>query len=130
MGFNILIVDDSATTRAMIKRAVQLSGAAEGGKVLEAENGRHGLAVLTVTHVDLVLADLHMPEMTGVEMTQRMLADAKLRHVPVVVVSAEPSTEKLEQLKSQGVRNYVRKPFTPEAIRNVINQTLGVNRAA
>jgi two-component system chemotaxis response regulator CheY len=114
----------------MIKRAVQLSGVATGGQIQEAANGKLALETLASTRVDLVLADLHMPEMTGVEMTGRMLADPKLRSIPVVVVSAEPNIEKLEQLKSQGVRGFIRKPFTPEAIRKVITDVLGVYYAA
>jgi two-component system, chemotaxis family, chemotaxis protein CheY len=129
---NILIVDDSATTRAVIKRAVQLSGVAEGGVVHEAENGKRALELLAGADaagggagVSLVLADLHMPEMGGVEMTQRMLAHPRLKTIPVVVVSAEPDTNKLEELKRQGVRGYIRKPFTPESLRKIINDTLG-----
>jgi two-component system chemotaxis response regulator CheY len=131
MAHSILIVDDSATTRAVIKRAVQLSGVETGGQVHEAANGKLALDLLAGgTRVDLVLADLHMPEMTGVEMTRRMLADPKLRSIPVVVVTAEPNTAKLEELKKQGVWGYLRKPFTPEGIRKIITETLGVAHAA
>lgn len=137
MAHNILIVDDSATTRAVIKRAVHLSGVAAGGTVLEAENGKRGLELLAAgdsgaadAAVHLVIADLHMPEMGGVEMTRRMLAHPQLRTIPVVVVSAEPDTNKLEELKRQGVRGYIRKPFTPESLRKIINDTLGVADAA
>jgi len=130
MAHSILIVDDSATTRAAIERAVRLSGAADGGEIIGAGNGVEALALLATRRFDLVLADLHMPEMGGVEMTQRMAAHPTLRHVPVVIISAEPNTAKLEALKTGGVKNYIRKPFTPEAIRNTIQQTLEVNRAA
>ena len=122
---SILIVDDSATTRAVITRAVQLSGVDTGGGIHEAANGRLALDFLAKQPVSLVLADLHMPEMTGVEMTTRMLADERLRTIPVVVVTAEPNTAKLEELKKQGVRGYIRKPFTPEGIRKMITETLG-----
>lgn len=130
MTHSILIVDDSATTRAVIKRAVQLSGVDTSGGIHEAANGKLGLDFLSKQPVDLVLADLHMPEMTGVEMTTRMLADERLRKIPVVVVTAEPNTEKLEELKKQGVRGYLRKPFTPEGIRTIISDILGAAHAA
>ena len=130
MAYSILIVDDSAVTRAAIERAVRLSGAAEDGEIVGAPNGKAALALLVSRHFDLVLADLHMPEMGGVEMTQRMNVVEKLRKIPVVIVSAEPSLAKLEALKTGGVKNYIRKPFTPEAIRNVIQETLGVANAA
>ena len=130
MPHSILIVDDSATTRAAIERAVRLSGAADGGEIVGAGTGVEARARLAARRFDLVLADLHMPEMGGVEMTQRMAAHPTLRNVPVVIISAEPNTAKLEALKTGGVKNYIRKPFTPEAIRNTIQQTLGVTRAA
>jgi two-component system chemotaxis response regulator CheY len=130
MTNSILIVDDSATTRAVIRRAVLLSGVDTSGGVHEAANGRLGLEFLARHEVGLVLADLHMPEMTGLEMTARMLADERLRAVPVVIVTAEPDAAKLEALTRQGVRGYLRKPFTPEAIRKLVTETLGVARAA
>jgi CheY-like chemotaxis protein len=129
MAHSILIVDDSATTRAVIKRAVHMSGIDTGGVVHEAANGKLGLDVLASKHIDLVLADLHMPEMGGIEMTARMQADEKLKLIPVVV-SAEPNTAKLEELKKHGVRGYIRKPFTPEGLRKIITETLGAAHAA
>jgi two-component system chemotaxis response regulator CheY len=130
MTHNILIVDDSATTRAVIRRIVELSGVTSAGNVREAANGREALELLGEQPADLVLADLHMPEMSGVEMSRRMLADERLRHVPVVVVTAEPNLAKLEALKAQGIRGYLRKPFTPEAVRKLVTETLGAAHAA
>ena len=125
MAFRILIVDDSATTRAIIKRTIQMARVPTE-KVLEAPNGMEALRLLASEPVDLILADLHMPEMDGVEMTRRILADEATKLIPVIIVSAEPNAERLEQLKKDGARGYLRKPFTPESVRNLINQTLGV----
>ncbi len=129
MAFRILIVDDSATIRAIIKRTIQMARVPTE-KVLEAPNGMEALRLLAAEKVDLVMADLHMPEMDGVEMTRRILAEESSRAIPVVVISAEPSTERLESLKREGVRGYLRKPFTPESVRNLITQTLGEFHAA
>ncbi len=123
MGYRFLIVDDSATTRAIIRRTIQMAQV-PADKVLEASNGMDALRLLAGEPIDLVLADLHMPEMDGVEMTRRLLADPAICHIPVVILSAEPSAERLEQLKRDGVRGYLRKPFTPEGVRNLITQTL------
>jgi len=123
MGYNILIVDDSATTRAMIKRTIQLARI-ETGKIYEAGDGRAGLEVLASNAVDVVLADLNMPEMGGMEMTHRMRQAEATRNVPVVVVSAEPNVERLEALKRDGIQGYVRKPFTPEGVRDAIAKAL------
>jgi two-component system chemotaxis response regulator CheY len=125
MAQSILIVDDSATTRAVIKRAVQLSGVDTGGGIHEAANGKLALDFLAKQPVSLVLADLHMPHMGGIEMTQRILADRKTRDIPVIVISAEPDAQRLEELKTQGVRAWLRKPFTPERVRDVVQEVMG-----
>lgn len=125
MAYNILIVDDSATMRAMIKRIVRMAGVAVG-ELFEAGDGLAALGILATSRVDLVLADLNMPGMTGVEMTHEMRQDEQLRDIPVIVISAEPNIDRLEQLKKDGVQAYVRKPFTPEAVREVVTRVMGV----
>ena len=124
MSHTLLIVDDSATTRAMIKRIVTLCGV-DAANVLEAADGKEGLDVLDSNDVSLVLADLHMPNMGGLEMTQRIIADPTLKHVPVVIVSADPNAGRIEELKKQGVKGYLAKPFTPESFRTVLGEILG-----
>jgi two-component system chemotaxis response regulator CheY len=124
MGHRFLIVDDSTTTRAFIRRTIQMAGY-PADKVFEAGDGAAALTVLNAETVDLVLADLHMPVMDGAELARRVLADQRLRRVPVLVVSADPNTERLEQLRADGVAGYVRKPFTPEAFRDAIRPILG-----
>jgi two-component system chemotaxis response regulator CheY len=124
MSYSIMIVDDSATTRAMIRRII---GMAElpVSQLYEAPDGKAALQRLAAAPVDLVLADLNMPEMSGVEMTHLMRQDQRMKQIPVVVVSAEPNIDRLTQLKADGVQGYVRKPFTPEVIRDVVTQLLG-----
>lgn len=126
MGYNILIVDDSATTRAMIKRCIRMTDLPIEA-LHEAENGVKGLLLLARTRMDLVLADLNMPQMDGFEMLKRIRGDASLCKVPVVIVSANPSAEQFAQMQ-QSCR-CIGKPFTPEAIRDVITQSLEVAHA-
>ena len=128
MAYHILIVDDSMTTRAMIKRTLAMADIPVA-QCYEASNGRIGLEVLAANHIDLVLADLHMPEMGGVEMTTRILSQESTKHVPVVIVSAEPSAARLAELKTMGARACISKPFTPEAIRDMLNEVMGANHA-
>ena len=128
MAHHILIVDDSATTRAIIKRTVQLAGLGDV-RVSEAGNGKLAIDLIAKDPADLVLADLHMPEMDGVTMTRHLLADPKTRSIPVLVVTAEPDVKKLEELKKSGVRGYVRKPFTPETIKKAVLEHLAVAHA-
>jgi two-component system chemotaxis response regulator CheY len=65
--------------------------------------------------------------MGGIEMTQRILADERTRGIPVVIISAEPDAQRLDELKQQGVRAWLRKPFTPERVRDVVQQVMGGN---
>jgi two-component system chemotaxis response regulator CheY len=71
-----------------------------------------------------------MPNMGGVELTQRMSGDPRLRNVPVVIISADPNAHRIDQLKQQGVRGYLAKPFTPERFRDVLGQLLGTSNHA
>lgn len=129
MSRNILIVDDSATTRSMVRRIIALCGAPTGN-IYEAPDGREALALLGQSQVDLVLADLHMPNMGGMEMTERMQSDPALKDIPVVIISADPNVGRVDQLKHLGVRGHLAKPFTPEGLRNVLGDILGVRNDA
>lgn len=124
MRRNLLIVDDSATTRAFIRRTIGMVGL-ETDVVHEAGDGAAALGLLAHHPVDLVVADLHMPVMDGVELVRRMQLDTAMRSIPVLVVSAEPDAERLRQLQEAGVAGCVRKPFTPEVFGAAISQIFG-----
>jgi len=128
MAFNILIVDDSATLRTMIKRTLNMSGLPLGD-LYEASSGIEALEQLDKEWVDLVLADINMPGMDGFEMTRRMSQKETTQNIPVIVVSTEASTARIEELKQYGVKGYVHKPFTPEKIKDVVLDVLGVCNA-
>lgn len=129
MAYRFLIVDDSATTRAVIRRTLGICGV-EIEKISEAGNGRDALAMLRVGNFDMVFLDLNMPEMSGVEVTEKLRQDPKLAGVNVCVVSSESMESRVQQLRSTGVQGYIKKPFTPEQIRQVIQDVLGVTHAA
>lgn len=124
MLYNILIVDDSRTTRSVISKTLNLAGLPIN-ELYEAENGRVALEILGKKWIDLVLADINMPEMDGVEMVDRMSKDGLLRTIPVVVVSTEGSQTRIEEMRSKGVKAYIRKPFTPEIIKSIVEDILG-----
>lgn len=124
MAYNILVVDDSQTMRSMLVKTLRLTGL-ELGEVLVAVNGRDALDKLNGNWVDLVLTDLNMPDMTGVELVDAMAKDGLISSIPVIVVSTDGSEERIAHLKRQGIREYIRKPFTPEAISEVISRILG-----
>ena len=124
MAYNILLVDDSITVRSVIKKTFQLADVPVGD-LYEAANGREALDILGDHWVDLIFADINMPIMGGLEMVEKMNEDGLLREIPVIVVSTEGSKTRIEQLKSRGVKAYIRKPFTPEIIRNVVADVMG-----
>mgnify|MGYP006290034947 CR=1 FL=1 len=124
MAYDILVVDDSETVRAVVAKTLRLAGVPLN-TLHQAGNGQEGLAVLGEHPVDLVFTDINMPVMSGVEMVERMQQDPGLRAVPVVVISTEGSRKRMEELKEKGVRAYVRKPFTPEGLKEVVDSLLG-----
>lgn len=125
MALNILIVDDSITVRAVIAKTLQIAEVPVN-ELHEAENGQVALEILKNHWIDLVFADINMPVMTGVEMIERMNEDGLLKSIPVVVVSTEGSATRIDSLKEKGISAYIRKPFTPEALKEVIERITGV----
>ena len=128
MSYNILVVDDSRTTRMIISKTLNMAGVPIN-KLHQAENGQEALDVLDREWIDLVLADINMPVMDGVEMVNRMSADGLMKTVLVVVVSTEGSKTRIEEMRSKGVRAYIRKPFTPEVVKNIVEDILGGQNA-
>ena len=129
MGFNFLVTDDSSTTRAIIKRTITLSGVAVG-ELVEAADGLQALEKLRATKIHMLFLDLNMPNMNGMELITEMRSDTKLARVPICVVSSEATQSRMEQLRELGVQGYIRKPFTPEQIRGVIQSILTISEAA
>lgn len=124
MAYNILVVDDSNIVRAVIKKTLDLAGIPVS-ELYEASNGDEGLQQLRQHWVDLVFSDINMPVMSGVEMFHRMQEDEDLKSIPVVIVSTEGSKTRIDELMRDGIRAYIRKPFTPEALRDVVGGILG-----
>jgi two-component system chemotaxis response regulator CheY len=124
MPYNILIVDDSETVRAVLARTLEMAGVAVS-TLHQAANGEEALEVMKNNWIDLVFSDINMPGMGGVEMIERMQESDLLGTVPVVVVSTEGSKTRIDDLLSKGVRAYIRKPFTPEKVKAVVEELLG-----
>jgi len=123
MMIDVLIVDDSATIRTLIKKALTLS-CPFLGDVHEAEDGIAALAFLADHKVDLMLMDVNMPRLGGMELVKRMKNDPALADLPVIVVSTEGSKERIEELREQGVVGYLRKPFRPEQLKETIYEVM------
>lgn len=122
MAINILIVDDSSVMRAMIQKALQLSGL-EIGVIHQASNGQEGLEVLGRHWIDVIVADLNMPIMSGEEMIEQMPSRPDLQAIPAIVISTAGSQTRIERLPRKGLR-FISKPFSPEMIRDAVKDVL------
>lgn len=119
MATNILVVDDSATMRRMIRRSIELSGL-DVGEIHEAANGIEALACMSDHAIGAVLLDINMPVMDGRTFIDRMRDDPRLKDTPVLICSAEGSQARIAELLSAGARVFIRKPFHPEQIRDAL----------
>lgn len=125
MSQNVLVVDDSATIRSIMRKTIAMIGL-DVGEIYEASNGIEALASLADCEVAVVLVDINMPTMNGLQLLTRMKQNQRLRDIPIVIASTEGSAQRIEQLTKLGVSGYVRKPFQPEQLRDVLKPLLGV----
>jgi two-component system chemotaxis response regulator CheY len=123
MSYTVLIVDDSPIIRKMVRKSIDMAGVSVS-QAFEAGNGIEALAVLRAQWIDIVFADLNMPEMNGMEMMDEMAKDSMLVSTPVVVVSSDQDPEKIASIMKRGIRAYLKKPFRPEGIKAVVSQLL------
>jgi two-component system, chemotaxis family, chemotaxis protein CheY len=119
MSANVLVVDDSGVMRGMIKRTLMLSGL-DIEAVYEAANGIEALAQMNAHSIGVVLLDINMPVMNGMTLLRRMRDDARLRDIAVVLATSEGSETRIAELMSAGARGYIRKPFHPEHVRDIL----------
>jgi two-component system chemotaxis response regulator CheY len=116
MALDVLIVDDSAAIRKILHR-VLLQAEISLGKVVEASDGAEALQKLRTERVNLVLSDINMPNMDGLELLSKIRAEPAWKSMPVVMVTTEGSQNKVMQALELGANGYVRKPFTADQIK-------------
>jgi len=124
MAANILIVDDSLPMRSVIIKNIKASGFG-AGTFYQAPDGNEALKVLKSEWVDLVITDYNMPDMDGAELVSEMKKDDELKTIPVIIVTTEGSQKKVQEFMEKGADGYIKKPFTPEMIREKLTQLLG-----
>ena len=117
----ILIVDDSAMMRSIIKRIIKLADVPVEA-IFEASNGAEGLAVLEAQDVQLLLTDINMPVMSGAEMLREIASNDRWRRLSRVIISTDGSDARREEAADLDVRCYLEKPFSPEVLRDVLNE--------
>lgn len=123
MAFNILVADDSETMRAVVKKTVEMSGVPIG-TFHEAANGKEALAILENNWVDVILSDINMPEMGGMELLRAVNASEDYKRIPLIFITTESSEARMEEAKSLGVAGYIKKPFVPETIKTILYEVL------
>lgn len=124
MGYTVLLVDDSETIRGALLKAFQMAKLPME-EVFQAADGREALDKLKSVWVDMVLTDINMPNMGGVELLAAMKADPGLKDIPVAVISTEGSSTRIQCLQEAGIAGYLRKPCRPEEIRDLLHKVLG-----
>ncbi len=123
MALNVLVVDDSAVIRKVVIRALTQTGISLG-EVQQAADGNEALVILRSSKVDLVLSDINMPNMDGIELLQTMQKEALLQVIPVIMITTEGSQTKVMDAAKLGAKGLVRKPFVPEQIKQKMLECL------
>ena len=113
---DVLIVDDSAAIRKILQRVLRQADVPVGA-VFEAGDGFEALETLKRERIGLVLSDINMPHMDGLEFLGKMKAEAIWKDLPVIMISTEGSQNKVLEAVGLGAAGYVRKPFTAEQIK-------------
>ena len=126
MSFNVLIVDDSRLMRAVIKKTILMSGF-KLDQCLVAGNGREALDVLAKVWVNVIISDINMPEMNGLEFLEELKKDSLLKAIPVIVISTEGSEKRIQNAFDLGAKGFIKKPFLPEEIKKVLYEVIGVS---
>lgn len=117
----ILIVDDSASMRAMLVAIVEALG---DYQIVEATSGFEALRLLPREQVDLILTDINMPDINGLELIGYLRKNPNYKDIPVFIISSEGSPKDIERGKQLGADEYVIKPFSPATLQQLISHYL------
>jgi two-component system chemotaxis response regulator CheY len=121
MGKRVITVDDSKTMREMVSFTLKNAGY----DMLEAEDGKHALQVLEGQTVDVIITDLNMPNMNGIELIKALRADARFKFTPILMLTTESDDNKKGEGKSAGATGWIVKPFNPEKLLQVVQKVSG-----
>ena len=119
LNMKVLVVDDMSTMRRIVKNILKQLGFTN---LEEAKNGQDALAKLKTEPYGFVVSDWNMPIMMGIDLLRSIRADDQLKHIPVLMVTAEAQKENLMEAIQAGVSNYIVKPFTADTMQDKINK--------
>ncbi|MCH6255883.1 response regulator [Puniceicoccaceae bacterium K14] len=125
MRLKILTVDDSKTVRIIVKKSFKTFDC----EVHEAQNGVEGLAMAAKINPDVILLDITMPVMDGVEMLTKLKSDPTLKSIPVIMLTAEAGRENVMKIAKIGVRDYIVKPFKEEVLQDKVSRVVDLRPA-
>ncbi|MFT4542767.1 MAG: two-component system chemotaxis response regulator CheY [Planctomycetota bacterium] len=125
MTNTVLVVDDSPILRRSIRKSLNQTGV-DDSRIMEANHGAEALEILKIHEIALVLLDLNMPVMNGEATLKEIRENTKTKDVPVVIVTTEGNIMRLMRLQSMGIRGYLRKPFQPEDLRELVGDVLNL----
>lgn len=120
MAKKAITIDDSASMRQMVRLTLKQSGF----EVLEAENGQVALDILKSTQVDLVICDINMPVMNGIETTKNLRAMPNYKRTPIVLLTTESDDSKKMVGRQAGATGWIIKPFQPAQLQKVVQRVL------
>ena len=126
MTFNMLIVDDSYSMRSVIRKIIALSGF-KMDQCYEAQNGREALEILAKQWVDVIISDINMPEMNGIDFLKHLKQDNLFKDIPVIFVTTEGSKERMQEAIDAGAGGFLKKPFLPEELRTLLCDLVGLS---
>jgi len=119
----LLVVDDSSTMRRIIKNTLARIGHKD---VLEAENGKEAWSIMQAnSDIDVLITDWNMPEMNGLELVKKVRAESKYEDLPIIMVTTEGGKKEVITALKAGVNNYIVKPFTPQVLKEKLEDVLG-----
>lgn len=122
MSYAIMTVDDSASIRQVVSFTLRQADF----HVLEAAHGREALEKLNKNPVDMILADVNMPEMDGIELVRKIRGMEKYRYLPVVMLTTDTRNERKTEGKEAGATGWIVKPFDPQRLLKVVKRILGL----
>jgi len=124
----IVIADDSALARMFIRRCLEIAGLGDS-EFIEAADGAEALQRLKETHADMLVTDLTMPNMNGIELLKRISANPRLTGLPVLVVTSAGNDEQRKQLMELGATRILSKPISPPMLVEAIDTVFGISRS-
>src|SRR5579863_294614 len=113
---NVLITDDSAAVRKILRRLIEQTQL-PFGNIYEASDGLEALRCVRFKSVDLILSDINMPNMDGLELLRRLKRNAEWSHIPVIMITTEGGQTRVVSALQLGASGYIRKPFNAEHVQ-------------